>query len=164
MCKATNQIADRDNRIASLTLIQSTDTTVLTPQSNILSIQPEKCNNDSELLKLKEQNEILQKESEEKKQEILILTESLLIKKQNKKDEKIINMKLKSEILELLILVQNSREELKENKIELHRVGELLVEYRQKDSKNSIRYAQMQGELNNQNALDNVKERALKVS
>ena len=73
-------------------------------------------------------------------------------------------MKLKSEILELLILVQNSREELKENKIELHRVGELLVEYRQKDSKNSIRYAQMQGELNNQNALDNVKERALKVS
>ena len=164
MCKATNQIADRDNRIASLTLIQSTDTTVLTPQSNILSIQPEKCNNDSELLKLKEQNEILQKESEEKKQEILILTESLLIKKQNKKDEKIINMKLKSEILELLILVQNSREELKENKIELHRVGELLVEYRQKDSKNSIRYAQMQGELINQNALDNVKERALKVS
>ena len=53
---------------------------------------------------------------------------------------------------------------MRENKIELHRVGELLVEYRQKDSKNSIRYAQMQGELINQNALDNVKERALKVS
>ena len=151
---ATNQIADRDSRIASLTSTQETDMTVLTPQH-------EKYN--SELLLLKKQIEILQKEILEKKQEISVLTESLSARKQSRKEEKIVNMNLKSEVLELLILVQNGREELKENKIELQRLGDIIVDYRQKDSSNTVRLVEYEGELKSKDALDEVKERALKV-
>ena len=152
---ATNQIADRDSRIASLTSTQETDMTVLTPQAE---------NYNSDLLLLKEQIEILQNEILEKKQEISILTESLSARKQIRKEEKIVNMNLKTEVLELLILVQNGREELKASKIEFQRLEDVIVDYKEKDFQSAIRLVEFEGELKTKDTLDEVKERALKVS